>query len=67
MTQGLIPKGRFDAGGLPSLLRNVVRRLAVGRLDILGGGETRHIWFETGQARAVASDAEDEKLGKWLV
>ena len=67
MTQGLIPKGRFDAGGLPSLLRDVVRRLAVGRLDILGGGETRHIWFETGQARAVASEAEDEKLGKWLV
>ena len=67
MTQGLIPKGRFDAGGLPSLLRDVVRRLAVGRLDIAGGGETRHIWFETGQARAVASDAEDEKLGKWLV
>ncbi len=67
MTQGLIPKGRFDAAGLPSLLRDVVRRLAVGRLDIVGPSETRHIWFETGQARAVASDAEDEKLGKWLV
>jgi curved DNA-binding protein CbpA len=67
MTQGLMPTGRFDAGGLPPLLHEVIRRVAVGRLDIVGAGETRHIWFEAGQARAVASGAEGEKLGEWLV
>ena len=66
MTQGLTPQGRFDAGGLSPLLRESVRRLALGRLDIVGPGGTRHVWFESGHARAVVSDDEDEKLGRWL-
>ncbi len=66
MTQGLTPQGRFDAGGLSPLLRESVRRLAMGRLDIVGPGGTRHVWFESGHARAVVSDDEDEKLGRWL-
>src|SRR5664280_2157590 len=67
MIQGLIPKGRFDAGGLPPLLRDVVRRLAVGR------HRPRLAGLEPDVARLApahdvqASDAEDEKLGKWLV
>ena len=60
-------EGRFEAGGLSPLLRGYVRRLAVGRLDVVSGAGVRHLWFEAGQARAVVSEVEDEKLGKWLV
>jgi len=62
-----VREGRFDAGGLPPLMRDYVRRLAVGRLDVVAPDGIRHLWFEAGQVRAVASELEDEKLGKWLV
>jgi len=62
-----VREGRFDAGGLSPLLREYVRRLAVGRLDVIIGDGIRHLWFEAGQVRAVASELEDEKLGNWLV
>jgi curved DNA-binding protein CbpA len=59
--------GRVLAGGLPPLLRELYRLLVSGRLDVASGGTTRRLWFEAGQVRAVVSDVEDEKLGKWLV
>ncbi len=62
-----VREGRFEAGGLPPLLRDYVRRLAVGRLDLVPPDGIRHVWFEAGQVRAVASELEDEKLGNWLV
>ncbi len=67
MTGELVREGRFGAGGLPPILREFVRRLAVGRLDVVAADGIRHLWFEAGQVRAVASELEDEKLGKWLV
>ena len=59
-------RGSFEAGGVPPLLRELVRRLVVGRLDVTGSDGVRRLWFEAGQVRAVASDREDEKLGNWL-
>jgi curved DNA-binding protein CbpA len=62
-----ITKGHVDGGGLAALVRDVVRRLAVGRLDVRGAVGTRHLWYDAGQVRAVVSELEDEKLGAWLV
>ena len=59
--------GWFEVGGLPPLVRELVRRLAIGRLDVKNSEGVRHLWFEAGQVSAVASDLEDEKLVKWLV
>jgi tetratricopeptide (TPR) repeat protein len=59
--------GQFVAGGLPALIRDLVRQLASGRLEVDGPAGTRYIWFEAGQIRAVVSHREEEKLGKWLV
>lgn len=59
--------GQFVAGGLPALVRDLVRQLASGRLEVTGPAATRYLWFEAGQIRAVVSHREDEKLGNWLV
>jgi tetratricopeptide (TPR) repeat protein len=67
MSEARALAGRFLVGGLPPLLRELYRRLVSGRLDVTGGGATRRLWFEAGQVRAVVSDVEEEKLGKWLV
>ena len=67
MQEDLHDRGSFEAGGLPPLVRELVRRLAVGRLDVTNSDGVRHLWFEAGQVRAVVSDLEDEKLGNWLV
>jgi tetratricopeptide (TPR) repeat protein len=48
-------------------MRELYRLLVSGRLDVTGRGATRHLWFEAGQVRAVVSEVEEEKLGKWLV
>lgn len=66
-TGAAISSGRFTKGGLPAVLRELVRRLAVGRIDVTSSGTTRHLWFEAAQVRAVVSDLEEEKLGSWLV
>ncbi len=63
----LPPQGTFAGGEFPALLREVVSRLAQGRLDVLTGKERRTIWLEAGQIRALSSEVEDEKLGSWLV
>jgi len=67
MPEGHELAGRFVAGGLPALLRELYRLLASGRLDVVSDGVLRHLWFEAGQVRAVVSEREEEKLGKWLV
>ena len=67
MSGGRNLAGRFMAGGLPPLMRELYRLLVSGRLDVTGRGATRHLWFEAGQVRAVVSEVEEEKLGKWLV
>ena len=67
MPEGRNLAGRFLVGGLPPLMRELYRLLVSGRLDVTGGGATRHLWFEAGQVRAVMSEVEEEKLGKWLV
>jgi curved DNA-binding protein CbpA len=67
MSDGRNLAGRFLGGGFPPLLRELYRLLVSGRLDVAGGGVTRHLWFEAGQVRAVVSGVEEEKLGKWLV
>jgi curved DNA-binding protein CbpA len=48
-------------------MRELYRLLASGRLDVVSEGLRRHLWFEAGQVRAVVSEVEEEKLGKWLV
>jgi len=63
-----IPKqGALAPGELPVVLRALVRHLVDGRLDVHTGDATRTIWLEAGQIRAMVSDVEDEKLGRWLV
>ena len=54
-------------GGFPELLRDLRRRRATGRLDLVALGDRRQLWFDGGSVQAVASDAEAEKLGAWLV
>ena len=44
-----------------------MHRRATGRLDVVAGGDRRQLWFLDGAVVAVISDAEDEKLGAWLV
>ncbi len=67
MPEGRSLAGKFIPGGLPPLLRELYRLLASGRLDVVPGGFRRYLWFEAGQVRAVVSEVEEEKLGKWLV
>jgi hypothetical protein len=57
----------FGPGEFPVLLRELARRRATGRWDVVAGGELRQLWLLSGTVRAVVSEAEDEKLGKWLV
>lgn len=59
--------GSFTAGAFPATLRGFVQAAADGRLDVLTGAITSRLWLEAGQVRAVVSDAEEEKLGQWLV
>lgn len=59
--------GSFGAGAFPLLLRALMRRRATGRLDVLSSGELRQLWLHSGTVRAVISEVETEKLGKWLV
>jgi tetratricopeptide (TPR) repeat protein len=58
--------GKFEAAGFPAVLHELVRKLASGRLDVTSAVGTRHLWLEAGHVRAVVSELEDEKLGRWL-
>jgi len=44
-----------------------MQRRVTGRLDVVAGGDRRQLWFAEGSVVAVASDAQDEKLGAFLV
>lgn len=59
--------GQFTSGGFPAVLRGFVRGAADGRLDVSTAGSAAHLFLEAGQVRAVVSEAEQEKLGSWLV
>jgi hypothetical protein len=61
-----IRTGSYPELGFPPLLHDLVRNLATGRLDVREAGGERHLWLEAGQVRAVVSEVEEEKLGKWL-
>ncbi len=66
--QGDIPReGTLAFGEFAGLVRELVRCLADGRLDVLTGQVRRGIFMEAGQIRAIASELEDERLGRWLV
>ncbi|MBP1621622.1 MAG: hypothetical protein H6Q02_2389, partial [Acidobacteria bacterium] len=60
-------EGTLAAGEFPGLVREIVWRLADGRLDVLAGEVRRGLFIEAGQIRAVVSELEDERLGRWLV
>lgn len=57
----------FSAGGFARVLRALVKNLVDGRLDVDTGDARRTLWLEAGQLRALVSDVEDEKFGRWLV
>lgn len=59
--------GSFSVGAFPATLRGFVQAAADGRLEVVTGAITSRLWLEAGQVRAVASDADEEKLGEWLV
>jgi curved DNA-binding protein CbpA len=59
--------GHLPQGGFAGLLRDLMRKRASGRLDVVTLGDRRQLWFDAGSVQAVASDAEAEKLGTWLV
>jgi len=59
--------GHLGPGDFAGLVRDVVRRHATGRLEVKGAAGRRQLYFEAGAFRAAVSDAEDEKLGAWLV
>jgi tetratricopeptide (TPR) repeat protein len=66
--QGEIPReGTLAFGDFAGLVRELVRRLADGRLDVLAGEVRRGVFIEAGQIRAISSELEDERLGRWLV
>ncbi len=56
----------FAAGRFPAVLRELVGKLASGRLDVTNAAGTRHLWLAEGHVRLVVSELEDEKLGRWL-
>lgn len=55
------------AGEFAPLLRDLVRQTASGRLEITTAEGVRSVWLESGNVRAVISEIEEEKLGRWLV
>lgn len=63
-----IPReGKAGQGEFPTVLRSLVSTLTDGRLEVTAGGVSRSLWIDAGQVRAVVSQREEEKLGRWLV
>jgi len=54
-------------GPLPTTMRDLAISKSTGVLVASANGIRREIVFVNGEIRAARSDAEDEKLGKWLV
>ncbi len=57
----------FAVGRFADQLRPLIREAADARVDVDNGAIVTRLWLESGQVRAVASEAEEEKLGHWLV
>ena len=60
-------RGRFAAGALPVVLRDMALRLGSGRVKVAQQAVTRYLWLVDGAVRAITSSLEQEKLGGWLV
>lgn len=60
-------RGRFAAGQLPQVLREMAARLGSGRIKVAQQAVTRYLWLADGTVRAITSSLEQEKLGGWLV
>lgn len=67
MTRSNGVTGAFSRGEFAALLRRLVGDSVTGRLAITGEVGLSSVWMESGNVRAVMSDLEDEKLGRWLV
>jgi hypothetical protein len=61
------PVGRFGAGELPRLLREIAARVRSGRVTVAQQEVTRYLWLADGAVRAITSSLEQEKLGGWLI
>ena len=59
--------GRFAAGELPLVLREMAARLQSGRVKVAQQAVTRYLWLADGTVRAITSSLEQEKLGGWLI
>ena len=59
-------QGAFATGEFSALLRKLLDDGAVGRLDVTAGGTVRKIHLSGGRVRAVVSENEEERLGRWL-
>jgi curved DNA-binding protein CbpA len=66
MHPGAKETGSYGRWGLPALLRSLVQRRCIGRLDVANQGTSRSVWLDAGQIRAVASLLPGERLGTWL-
>ncbi len=67
MSAGAVREGTIGRGEFASVLRSLVATLSDGRLEVQAGGTRRSLWIDAGQVRAVVSESEEEKLGRWLV
>jgi len=67
MTAGNGREGTIGRGQFAAVLRSLVANLTDGRLEVRTGDARRSLWIDAGQVRAVVSDREEEKLGRWLV
>ncbi len=59
--------GRFAAGELPLVLREMAAVLRSGRVKVAQQAVTRYLWLADGTVRTITSSLEQEKLGGWLV
>lgn len=67
MSMDRIERGSFQVGEFASLLRSFVHAGISGKLEVAGKEGVRSLWLESGRVRAVVSQMEAEKLGRWLV
>lgn len=67
MSAAGVREGAFGRGEFAAVLRSLVTNLTDGRLEVRTGAARRSLWIDAAQVRAVVSDLEEEKLGRWLV
>lgn len=59
-------EGELSAWQFPALVRERVRELIDGRLDVVSDSCWRTVWLDAGQVVAVVSNVVEERLGEWL-